>query len=205
MPIITATTTSTEISSTPVTVTYEEASSGTVTTDILEIGDVTTTGYKFPASIGLNNQVLVANTSNNELEWQNQSGGGGGGSGFLNGLVNLGSNDNKLILRGQDGITFEGGVEFQFETKTLNTASYNLSNYDYFIEIDGSGTNIINLPASDSVTGKTYIISKGYVGGNLIINTIPADKIDGDDTFELNGLNQRTTLISSGTNRWLII
>ena len=69
----------------------------------------------------------------------------------------------------------------------------------------GSGNNTVVLPNANSRTGKKYIISKGYAGDMLTINTQTADKIDGDDTLELTVLNQRIQLISSGTNRWMIV
>lgn len=173
----------------------------------LNIGDLSTTGYTFPSTIGLTNQILVANTTTKTLDWSNQSSGGGGdiSNGGQLGMVSIGSTDNKLTLQGNQGIHIIGGIEYQYDNIVLNNANFNITDFHYFIEVSGSGNNTLLLPEADNRTGKLYIISKGYSGGTLVINTQTADKIDGEDTLSLTIDNQRIKIISSGVDRWLII
>lgn len=167
------------------------------------------TSYEFPQVSGTTGQVLVANTTTKILDWVNQSGGGGSGdiiNGGQPGSVLIASTDNTLTLQGFSGTTLNNVVvEYKFDTINLTNGTYNITDNDFLIEITGSGTNTVVLPEADTRTGKKYIISKGYASGSLIISTQTADKIDGDDTFTLSLINTRTTLISSGTDRWLVI
>lgn len=207
MPII-GTTSSSESSEVPVTTSSEIASSGDVNIMNLLIGDYPITGYKLPNVIGSSGEILKVPPSGNDLIWGVGGGGGGGGdviNGGQSGLVSIGSNDNKLTIQGNQGITIIGGIEYQYNAINLISSIFNLLDIHYFIEITGSGNNTIVLPDADTRTGKIYIISKGYTGGSLTINTQTADKIDGDDTIVLNVLNERIQLISSGIDRWLII
>jgi hypothetical protein len=167
----------------------------------LNIGD-DTTGYTFPVDIGLSGQVLVANTSTipGKLDW-----GVAPAYAIIPGAVEIGSNDSTLLLSGKTGITIIGGIEYQYDSIELIGTTYNMLDSNYFVEITGSGDTIVALPEADTRTGKIFIISKGYVGGTLTINTQIADKIDGDDTIELSILNQRIQLISSGTDRWMVL
>ena len=194
----------TENATLPVTTTPESISNNTNNLNNLVIGNIDAlTNYAFPNEIGANGQILVVNYPNNRLDW--------GSSPSTNtpqaGPVTLGSTNDSLTLQSAKGTTFIGGIEYQYDSITLNNDTLNmtLNNNYYFIEIIGSGNNTILLPDGGKQTGKKYIISKGYDTGTLTIDTQPADKIDGDDTFVLTNQNQRVQLISSGNNKWMII
>lgn len=224
MPIIEPTTTSSEGTNAPVSTTTESSLNNEVIIDNLTIGDISTTGYKFPPTLGSDNQILIANTTTKELYWGAQTGGGGDiTNGGQTGTISIGSTDNgttllgqtgavtvrstnnKLTLSANAGIILEGGIEYQYDLITLNNASSNITEAYYLVEVAGSGANTVVLPEADGQPGKKFIISKGYLGGSLTISTQTADKIDGDDDFILTEKDTRISLISSGTDRWLII
>lgn len=182
------------------------------------------TAYKFPSTIGTANQVLVADPTQNELDWANQSGGGGGSvvnGGQIN-AVTIGTtstNDLTLISGGKinigdtstDDIHLQGGVRYQYDAITDTTPpggnTIDLTTNHYFVEITGSGITNVRLPEADSISGHMYIISKGYSGGSLAIKPAPAsgDTIDGISQINLIAKDQRLKVISSGLDRWLIL
>jgi hypothetical protein len=126
-------------------------------------------------------------------------------TGTQTGAVNLGSIDSKLTLEGKTGINLIGGLKIQYNNINSGVSQFELLDSHHLAEISNPLTTSIMLPDANGREGKLFIISKNYIGGSLIINTQPADKIDGDDTFELNILSERISLISSGDNKWLII
>jgi hypothetical protein len=126
-------------------------------------------------------------------------------TGTQTGAVNLGSIDSELTLEGKNGINLIGGLKIQYNNINSGVSQFELLDSHHLAEISNPLTTSIMLPDANGREGKLFIISKNYIGGALIINTQPADKIDGDDTFELNILSERISLISSGDNKWLII
>jgi hypothetical protein len=126
-------------------------------------------------------------------------------NGTQTGAVNLGSIDGTLTLEGKNGINLKGGLNIQYNDINSNISQFELLDNHHLVEISNSFTTSIMLPDANGREGKLFIISKNYIGGALTINTQPADKIDGDDTLELNILSERISLISSGNNKWLII
>lgn len=208
MPIIEQVTT-TESSSVPVGQTEEQAEQPGDTFTELSIGD-STTGFSFPTAIGTNGQTLIVPPSGNTLLWG--AGGGGGSGDILNGgqpgAVDIGSTDNKLTLRGNTGVKVIGGLDIQFDTiNIIDTGSFTLDDSHHMVDITSTPSANVSviLPEAETREGKLYIISKGYSSGILTIDTQPTDKIDGDDTFVLTGINNRIQLVSGGTNRWMFI
>lgn len=205
MPLLTNNSGSSENSETVVTTTTEAASDGETVLDNLIIGD-TTTGYKFPNDIGAAGYILQVPVTGNELEWS-----AGGSSDIVNGgqpgSVTIGSNDAKLILKGQTGIKLEGGLDIQYDQISTGIEPFVLNDAHQFVEITNTSTLNIELPDADIRPGKQYIISKGTLTTEPAI-TIKAplgETIDGENTFVLNVKNQRVSLISSGEDRWLIV
>jgi hypothetical protein len=126
-------------------------------------------------------------------------------NGTQTGTVNLGSMDSTLTLEGKNGINLKGGLKIQYNSINSGIPQFELLDSYHLVEISNPLTTSIILPDANGRGGKLFIISKNYIGGALTITTQPADKIDGDDTFELNILGERISLISSGDNKWLII
>ena len=185
------------------------------------------TSYLFPSSLGSINQVLISNPTESNLIWANQTGGGGGSGDIVNGgqsgAVTIGttsSDDLTLISAGKinigdittDEIHLQGGIRFQYDAISDTVPSggntFNLLLSNYFVEITGSGISTVHLPDADgAVSGHMYIISKGYAGGTIAIKPTPGsgDTIDGLSQVNLTSQDQRLKVISSGSNRWLII
>lgn len=182
---------------------------GETTINILNVGDITTTGYKFPSVIGTSGQVLTVPLTGNELEWDTPTGGGGGGditNGGQTGTVTIGSTDTTLTLIGAAGINLNGGINIRYDNISSGVAQFVLTSINQFVDITNPSTTSILLPdASSASSGKKYIISKGYAGGALSIDTSVSDMIDGDNSLVLDVENQRVSLISSGVNRWMIV
>jgi hypothetical protein len=179
------------------------------------------TAYSFPTSIGLLDQVLTPDVSMNMLEWEAQTGTvlNGGQSGAVT-IGTTTANDLTLISSGgihigdssTDDIHLQGGVRYQYnaiaDTDPPGGNTFDLELSHYFVEITGSGITTVRLPDADgAVAGHMYIISKGYTGGALAIKSAPAsgDTIDGLAQINLTYKDQRLKVISSGTDRWLIL
>ena len=198
--------TTSEVASAPVV----QAETGETKVEELIIGDPATTGFTFPTTIGTSGQVLIAPVSGNTLVWGAGGGGGGGDitNGGQSGAVIIGSTDNQLTLEGNTGVKINGGLDIQFDAVPIaDTASFNLTDAHHVVDVTStvSATTEVVLPESETREGKLYIISKGYSGGTLTVNTQPSDTIDGDNSINLSVLNQRISLVSAGTDRWLII
>lgn len=170
----------------------------------LSIGNLDTTGYTFPTEIGFNTQILSANTSTKSLNWTNQPVGDivNGGQ---TGAITVGSSTSYLTLQGNQGIRLSGGIKFQYDEISLTDSVLLLTDTHYFVNITGSGNNILILPSADTRSGKKYIISKGYIGGTLIIEAPVTDSIEGDSSTILTIKDQRIQLTASGNNIWIVL
>jgi hypothetical protein len=158
-----------------------------------------TTGptYSLPAVIGAVNQVIISNGTS--LSW----GAGGGGASLLNaGVVNIGSTDDKLILQATKSINLDSGLIYKY---TAVSSNYTLLPNDYFVNC-ATGCSVINLPnLATTDSGLSYIINKGYSGGNVTIVAFLGDTIDGDGSFVLSNLNEKIQIISDGSEKWLLM
>lgn len=187
------------------------------------------TSYEFPGDIGVTGQVLTVDAAQNELDFNPQSGGGGPGGGDIfnggqPGAVTIGpttADDLTLFTDGgkifvgsnndTDDIHLQGGIRFRYrnvmDTVPPGGSCYEINISDYFVEISGSGINQVKLPDADGTEGHVFVISKGYVGGVLCVrpSSGSGDTIDGKNMIELRFTNQRLKVISSGTDRWLIL
>ena len=181
------------------------------------------TAYAFPPSIGLINQVLIADPTMSEVKWANQTGGGDIYNGGQAGAVTIGTtsfNNLTLVSSGQihigdnttDDIHIQGGIRYQYDAIANTTPpggnTIDLLLSHYFVEITGSEISTVRLPDADgAVSGHMYVISKGYSGGTLSVKPAVAsgDTIDGLTQINLVSKDQRLKVISSGANRLLIL
>lgn len=179
-----------------------------------------TGGYRFPVTIGTNNQILKADIVNNRVIWSDNLVGGGGGdiiNGGNTGPVVIGTTDatatsiisgagiNIGQLNTPNQISLNGSVGYQYDKINTAVGTLNLNADYFFIEVTNAGTNTISLPDASTAVGRQYIISKGFVGGTLTITTTASDNIDGIDTIILKIVDQRVKLISNGLDKWVII
>lgn len=186
----------------------------------LVVGDIATTGYSLPNTLGTNGYILVSNVATNSLVWIEPAAGGGGGNitnGGNSGPVLIGTTDatdtsiisGSGINIGQTGtanqISLNGSVGFQYNNINTALGTLNLNADYFFIEVTNAGTNTVALPDASSSIGRQYIISKGFSGGTLTITTTASDTIDGSNPLVLTVLDQRIQLISNNLNKWLIL
>ena len=189
--------------------------------DGLSIGIPTggaTGGYSFPLPIGADSYVLASNTTSNSLVWVPNAGSSGdivNGGQF--GPVSVGTIDvtpfnlisggviNIGAIGGPDEINLNGSISYQYNNISSGIVSFNLTSYHYFVEISNPATTSIILPASSISAGRQYVISKGYGGGMLSIIPAIGDTVDGLGSFDLTLLDMRVTVISDGSNKWLIV
>jgi hypothetical protein len=125
-------------------------------------------------------------------------------NGTQSGNVFLGSSDGELTLEGSS-IKLVGGLTVQYDNISSGVSPFILEDKHHLVDISNSSTNIVELPPASIKKGKLYIISKNYVGGTLTILTQSLDTIDGDNTISMSILHERISLISTGSNGWLII
>jgi hypothetical protein len=159
-----------------------------------------TTGsaYTLPSTIGTAGQVLVSDGT--VVDWG--AGGGGGGNILSAGDVVMGSTDMNLTLNAVNSIKLDSGLIYKYTETTVNRT---LNKNDYFVNCD-NGCTAINLPnLATTDPGLSYIINKGYAGGEVIIHAFTGDTIDGDATFKLSDLNEKIQIISDGHEKWLFL
>jgi hypothetical protein len=95
-----------------------------------------------------------------------------------------------------------GSLSFQIVSKI---ATYTVTDTDNVILVDASSVACtINIPSAVGIKGRTYNIKKIDATTNGVIITPAGGNIDGQATFTTTTQNQAFTVISDGSNWWII-
>jgi hypothetical protein len=96
----------------------------------------------------------------------------------------------------------KGSISFQIVSQA---APYAVSDTDNVILVDASGgSRTITLPSAVGIKGRTYNIKKIDATTNGVVISPSAGNIDGLASFTTTTQNQAFTVISDGTNWWII-
>jgi len=83
-----------------------------------------------------------------------------------------------------------------------HTSDYTLTTTDNVVI--SAGHNTITLPTAAGATGTTYTIKRNYSDDVVVVDTTSAETIDGETEWILGANYQSITVVSNGTN-WFII
>jgi len=124
---------------------------------------------------------------------------------MLNNWVDNGTNiypKNNRILESKSGRIIK--------ITTVNAATYDLLITDYILHVTYTTTAAVTsltLPTAQTVEGRTIVIKDAggnAVANNITIDTEASEKIDGADTYVINGDYNSVTLYSNGSH-WFVI
>ena len=95
-------------------------------------------------------------------------------------------------------------------TTTVNAATYDLLTTDYILDVTYTGTGAVTsltLPTAQCTDGRIVIVfdAGGSAGtNNITIDTEGSEKINGEDTYIINGDYDAITIQSDGSN-WFVV
>lgn len=120
-----------------------------------------------------------------------------------------GSSARSIIIGDQIGNTATNKTFTDLEnlfTETTQTSDYGVLTTDSVVLINaGSGIVSVTLPTAVGVGGKMYTIKKIDVTGNSVtISTTSSQTIDNQTTLTLSGAYNSVTVVSDGSNWWIV-
>jgi len=121
------------------------------------------------------------------------------------GIVTIFSNGNIVDLNGS--LNINDSVSFNFENVIAGTTDYSINDTHYLVDISTTDITNVILPVASANNGRRLIISNGLSNHEIFVKISPGsgDLIDDLSAVSLPLLNQRLSLISSGTNKWFIV
>jgi hypothetical protein len=112
--------------------------------------------------------------------------------------TNVNSTPTSRAIQVQNFSSYYGEV-------VTKTANYILTDTDYFVAVDSSSGDIdITLPTAVGRSGRSYRVKKIVEANKVNVKTNGAETIDGEASCVLNTQYHTITLISNGTN-WYIL
>jgi hypothetical protein len=102
--------------------------------------------------------------------------------------------------------SFSGGNLIQIESIDSSDSPYNLSTGSECLLVDtADGEVTVNLPSPNTCIGKVFYI-KNIAGGddNFVSIVPPSGLVDGDATLNLENVFSAVTLVSDGTDYFIL-
>jgi len=89
---------------------------------------------------------------------------------------------------------------------TTKTANYSISSTDSVVLCDATGGSLtVTLPSAAGISGRQYSIKRTSSGANTVtLATQSGETIDGAATRSLAAQYQSATVVSDGTNWWVV-
>ena len=128
---------------------------------------------------------------------------------ILTNLPAAGTVDRFYFATDVQAIFYDDGTDWILVSsnrlRAVSTSPVTLDNSDRVVDVDASGgARTVNLPAATAAKGSIITIKKNEASGNAVTVT-PNGGDTIDETVSLTSDNDKVTLISDGTSKWIVI